>query len=449
VAALNILYEDNHVIVVEKPVNMPVQADASGDMDLLSALKAYIKQAYQKPGAVFLGLVHRLDRPVGGVMVFARTSKAAQRLSAAFAGRQVEKRYVAVVDGNPPNCTALEDHLIQDEKGNARAVRPDTPGAKRASLNFTCLARAGKRALLQVELHTGRKHQIRVQLQHAGYPIAGDQRYHPSPKKEQIALFAYSLTFPHPTLKTRMTFQALPSGGAWAAFDAQLKGLPVQHACTPVYCDKDILCVDKRAGFEVVSRSGEADLLSLLEPLYGRLYPVHRLDANTEGLVLFARNQAACEELERAFLDRTIEKTYHCIVSGRMKQRAACLNAYCRKDADRALVHVTAHPQPGAKQMRTAYRVMREQNANGQVYSLLEVELLTGRTHQIRAHLAFEGNPIVGDDKYGDRSVNRAAGQRRQMLLAKRVVLHFASGSPLAHLDGLALESPTELAFPG
>ena len=127
---MNVLYEDNHLLVVEKPVNMPVQADMSGDPDLLSALKAYVKEKYEKPGEVYLGLVHRLDRPVGGVMVFARTSKAAARLSAQFASHEAKKRYVAVVSGRPESETTLNDFLLKDETSFSSAVVPEgTPGA--------------------------------------------------------------------------------------------------------------------------------------------------------------------------------------------------------------------------------------------------------------------------------------------------------------------------------
>ena len=150
---MNILYEDNHLLVVEQPVNMPVQADASGDPDLLSCLKRYIKEKCGKPGEVYLGLVHRLDRPVGGVMVFARTSKAAARLTAQFASHAAKKRYVAVVTGDPLPEAALSDWLLKDETTFSSAVVPEgTAGAKLARLRYCCLAKRVNRALLDVEL---------------------------------------------------------------------------------------------------------------------------------------------------------------------------------------------------------------------------------------------------------------------------------------------------------
>ena len=160
-----ILYEDNHLLVVEKPVNVPVQADATGDDDLLSQCRRYIKAAYDKPGEAFVALVHRLDRPVGGVMVFARTSKAAARLTAQFKAHTAGKRYAAVVEGAPPPEGRLVDWLYKDEKSFSSAVVPEgTAGAKRAELRFDTLAARDGRALLDVSLRTGRPHQIRVQL---------------------------------------------------------------------------------------------------------------------------------------------------------------------------------------------------------------------------------------------------------------------------------------------
>ena len=200
--SLHILYEDNHLLVVEKPANIPVQADASGDEDLLSRCKAYIKEAHHKPGEVYLGLVHRLDRPVGGVMVFARTSKAAARLTAQFQNRQAKKRYAAIVEGDPQAKDTLVDWLLKDESTNTSRVVPEgTEGAKRAVLDYRTLARDGKTALLDVSLGTGRPHQIRVQLSSRHLPIVGDMRYNPAERPgNQIRLWAYLLTIQHPTL---------------------------------------------------------------------------------------------------------------------------------------------------------------------------------------------------------------------------------------------------------
>ena len=222
--AVDVLYEDNHLLVVVKPPNLPVQADSSGDDDLLSIMKRYIGNKYQKPGNVYLGLVHRLDRPVGGVMVFARTSKAAARLSAAFAGHEQDKRYLAVVRGDIPGPTRLEDALLKDgATGMVRVVAPNVPGAKHALLDTRPLARREGLTLAEVTLHTGRAHQIRVQHAHAGWPLWGDARYGGGRPGQQIALWAAALAFEHPTRHERMRFSAPPPGeGAWLKFRAEI-----------------------------------------------------------------------------------------------------------------------------------------------------------------------------------------------------------------------------------
>ena len=215
-----VLYCDNQVLVVVKPCNIPVQADSSGDTDLLTALKGYVGKRFNKPGAVYLGLVHRLDRPVGGVMVFARTSKAAQRLSDAFAGHSVDKRYIAVLQGTLKEARSLEHFLLKDgATGNVRAVAEGTEGAKRALLDTRPQAWREGTTLTEVELHTGRAHQIRVQHKAAGFALWGDNRYGGGKAGQQIALWAWKLTFTHPTQKTPMTFAALPEfSGAWAYY---------------------------------------------------------------------------------------------------------------------------------------------------------------------------------------------------------------------------------------
>lgn len=218
---VSIVYEDNHLLVVLKPPNMPTQADASGDADLHSTMKAYLAGKYQKPGAVYLGLVHRLDRPVGGLMVLARTSKAAQRLSAQVRERTLSRQYVAAVRGQAPEQGELTDWLIKDERTHTVHVAPPgTPGARPARLRFARAGCAGGLTLLRVKLYTGRSHQIRVQLSHAGWPIWGDARYGAGQPGQQIALWGAHLGLVHPTHKEEMRFDCLPprEQAPWSAF---------------------------------------------------------------------------------------------------------------------------------------------------------------------------------------------------------------------------------------
>lgn len=217
-----VLYEDNHLLVLEKPCNMPVQADASGDLDLLSWGKAYIKEKYQKAGDVYLGLVQRLDRPVGGVLVFARTSKAARRLNEDMKNKKWIKKYRAVVLGDVPLEMILEDYLIKDEKTRTSSVASETNTlAKLARLSFNCLQQDQGLSLLDIELETGRHHQIRVQLSSRGWPIWGDARYNKTSKPgQQIALWAYQLTILHPTKRTELQWtSAIPETKPWITFE--------------------------------------------------------------------------------------------------------------------------------------------------------------------------------------------------------------------------------------
>lgn len=218
--SIPVLYEDNHILVVVKPANLPVQADSSGDEDLLNILKRYIGNKYQKPGNVYMGLVHRLDRPVGGVMVFARTSKAASRLSQAFATHDQDRHYWAVVQGKLAQAQTLEDTLCKDgATGMVRVVKPGTPGGKPAKLKTIPLKEKNNLTLTEVELFTGRSHQIRVQHAHAGHPLWGDARYGGGKPGRQIALWAVSLGFVHPTQREYMCFTCPPPViGAWREF---------------------------------------------------------------------------------------------------------------------------------------------------------------------------------------------------------------------------------------
>ncbi len=216
---IRVLYLDNHLLAVEKPPNMPTQADDSRDLDLLTACKRYIAAEFNKPGDAYLGLVHRLDRPAGGAMVFARTSKAAARLTAAFQGRDLGKIYRAIVRGEMTQSGALTDYLAKGADGMVRVASPGDPGAKEARLTYKPIMCAEGLTLVEVSLETGRSHQIRVQLSNAGFPLWGDNRYGGGAPGQQLALWSHRLTIPHPTRPERLTFVSdPPRSGAWARF---------------------------------------------------------------------------------------------------------------------------------------------------------------------------------------------------------------------------------------
>lgn len=210
---MQILYEDNHIIVVIKECNIPVQEDNSKDLDMLTMIKQYIKEKYNKPGNVYLGLVHRLDRPVGGVMVFAKTSKAASRLSEQIRNKSIEKRYIALTHNHTKEHEILKDKLLKNEKTNTSKI--DEKG-KYAILEYNLIEYRNNMSLIDINLLTGRHHQIRVQLSHAGHSIFGDQKYGTRGQGKQIALWAYELTIQHPITKEEMTFKCFPeSNGTW------------------------------------------------------------------------------------------------------------------------------------------------------------------------------------------------------------------------------------------
>ena len=219
-AMIKILYEDNHLLGVEKPVNVPVNEDSSRDDDLLSMAKEYIRVKYQKPGNVYLGLVHRLDRPVGGAMIFARTSKAASRLSDMIRTNRMNKTYLAILDGAPKNeQDTLIDYLVKDHRTNMVRVTDEAHG-KRSSLHYQTIAVKEQKALVEIHLETGRSHQIRVQFSSRGLPLLHDQRYNPNPGDGQIALWACRLEFPHPVTKEPVILHSLPPlTGEWKLFE--------------------------------------------------------------------------------------------------------------------------------------------------------------------------------------------------------------------------------------
>ena len=206
---ISILYEDNHLLVVNKPANMPVCLDKSNDIDLLSKLKEYLKIKYNKPGNVYLGLVHRLDRPFEGIMVFAKTSKSASRLSSQINNNQFQKTYYAVVENNPEKEGTFIDYLYKDEFTNTSYVTDESKG-KKSVLKYKVIAKKDNLNLVKINLLTGRHHQIRVQFSSRNFPLYGDHKYNKNVNdndKSNIALIAKQLSFYHPITKELLNFE--------------------------------------------------------------------------------------------------------------------------------------------------------------------------------------------------------------------------------------------------
>lgn len=218
---LKVIFEDNHIIVVEKQPNIPSQGDKTNDIDMLTIIKEYIKEKYNKPGNVYLGLIHRLDRPVGGVMVFAKTSKAAARLSEQVREKVFKKQYLVVVDGRfEQNNGIMKDYLLKNERNNlSKVVNKDTKNAKYAELEYKVIKYKEdiNLSVVKVDLHTGRHHQIRVQFSSRNHSIYGDQKYGTRGRGKLIALWAHSLTIKHPITKEEMIFESTPElNGTWS-----------------------------------------------------------------------------------------------------------------------------------------------------------------------------------------------------------------------------------------
>ena len=220
---MEILYEDNHLIAINKPFGMPAQGDETGDPCVVDRVEAYIREAYAKPGNVYLGLLHRLDRPTGGVLLLAKTSKAAARVSKAFQQRTVRKTYLAITTAVPRPPAGSLRHYLERLTGHniMRAHTQDRPGRQEARLSYRVLHSQGGRALVEVQPETGRRHQIRVQLAQLGCPLSGDLKYGATtPQPDRcIGLLAWRLELTHPVRQTPLVITApYPTPEPWAAF---------------------------------------------------------------------------------------------------------------------------------------------------------------------------------------------------------------------------------------
>lgn len=205
--SLEVLYEDNHLIAVNKKAGDLVQGDQTGDLPLPEKIKTYLKEKYNKPGNVFCGVIHRLDRPTTGVVLFARTSKGLERMNAAFKNRQTSKRYWAILEGTLVENGTLEHYLKKNAKTNKAIVyKREEPGAKHAKLSYRILNTGERYTLVEVDLHTGRHHQIRAQFSSIGHPIKGDVKYgaRRAERDKSICLHARTLEFAHPTTKEKV-----------------------------------------------------------------------------------------------------------------------------------------------------------------------------------------------------------------------------------------------------
>lgn len=209
--SVEILYEDNHLLVIKKPINVLVQKDKTNDIDLNEILKSYMKEKYNKQGNVYLGVVHRLDRPVGGVMIFTKTSKAAARISEQIRKGSFIKKYLAILDGNFKGVGLLEDYLIKDKAKNiVKVTERCEAGSKKAILKYKTISCVNNLTLVEIELITGRSHQIRVQFSNIGFSLLGDVKYGEKKEKMNICLWSNEVILTHPITKKTIAFKVLP-----------------------------------------------------------------------------------------------------------------------------------------------------------------------------------------------------------------------------------------------
>lgn len=225
---MTVLYEDNHIIIVNKAASEIVQGDKTGDKPMSEMVKDYLREKYNKPGNVFCGVTHRLDRPTSGIVVFAKTSKALSRLNQLFKNDEVEKVYWAIVQNRPPKDTnTLTHYLIKDEKRNkSSAYDTERPNTKKAIMHYSTIAQSDNYILLEVNLETGRHHQIRVQLSKIGSPVKGDLKYGAkrSNRDGSISLHARGISFIHPVSKEKIEITApVPDDNLWKAFEKSVK----------------------------------------------------------------------------------------------------------------------------------------------------------------------------------------------------------------------------------
>lgn len=220
---LQVIFEDNHLIIINKRVGDLVQGDVTGDQALSEIVKEYLKEKYQKPGAVFLGVIHRLDRPTSGLVIFAKTSKALARMNESFKNRTTQKIYWAIVKNNlPKERDTLTHFLTRNSKNNtSKAFVKEVPESKKAVLEYEVVQKIENYTLLKINLHTGRHHQIRAQLAAIGCPIKGDLKYgfNRSNPDAGICLHAREITFNHPVSQEIMSFEAKVEGDIWGKFE--------------------------------------------------------------------------------------------------------------------------------------------------------------------------------------------------------------------------------------